>query len=146
MAFSGPPTKGLLEESNHSQLVLERKPLWPYQRFPGISHRSFELGHWFFGREGLPQVRHIALALLSEFIKGSWCCYGYCGRGDRRDRPRRQNRHGFFSIFSDSNWVSNTRTAFQGSKELQSSKWRSSRLSLVFWGVSVLHWLRHLVA
>ena len=34
---------------------------------------------------------------------------------------------GFFSIFSDSNRVSNTRNVFQGSKELQSSKWRSSR-------------------
>ena len=30
---------------------------------------------------------------------------------------------------------------FQGSKELQSSKWRLSRLSLVFGGVSIFFWL-----
>ena len=47
------------------------------------------------------------------------------------------NRHSFFSIFSDLNRVSNIKNAFQDSKELQSSKWRPSKLSLVFWNVSV---------
>ena len=62
---------------------------------------------------------------------------------NRRDRPSRRDRlgphdrHGFFSIFSDSNRVSNKKIAFQGSKELQSSKYRSSRLLLVLGGFSL---------
>ena len=63
---------------------------------------------------------------------------------ERKARYGHRDQHSFFSIFSDSNRVSKTRNASQGSKELQSSKWRSSRLSLVFWGVSVLPQLKTL--
>ena len=68
---------------------------------------------------------------LSQLILNRKTCYGH------RDLTGNWNRHGyrdrpsFFLIFSDSNRVSDTRKAFQGSKELQSSKWRSSRLSFL---------------
>ena len=69
---------------------------------------------------------------LSQLILERKTCYGHRDCTGHWNRHCYHDRPSFFSIFSDSNRVSNTRNAFQGSEELQSLKWRSSKQSLVF--------------
>lgn len=132
-----PPKKSLLEESNLSQLVLEQKPLWLYQRFLCAIHHFFELSldiglsdekafrkwnilRWLCYRN-LSKAFDSGMAIRTVLDIGHSGDYDHHGYGACPDRCNhlnfcdRPNCRDCLLIFPDSNQVLNVRKLLQGS-------------------------------